>query len=73
MQQQGVKNIALVYNKIESSELVNITHYLSKRLAELLPNVPVLDFIVNHTLLDSKSRHWPASKISQWFISQSFS
>jgi len=72
MQNQGVKNIALIYNKIQSSELISVKHYVSKRLAELLPNVPVLDFIANHTQLDSKSKHRSATKISQWFNSQSF-
>ena len=73
MQQRGIANIALVYNKIESSELVNVKHYLTKGLAELLPNVPVLDFIVNHTRLDGKTKHQSAIKISQWFSSLSFS
>ncbi len=71
MQQGGIKNIALIYNKIESSELVNVKHYLSKRLAELLPNVPVLDFIANHTQLDNRTKQQSAAKISQWFNSQS--
>ena len=43
MQQQGVQNIALIYNKISPSELVSIKHYVSKRLAELLPNVALLN------------------------------
>lgn len=72
MQQRGIKNIALIYNKIEASELVNTKHYLSKRLTELLPNVPVLDFITNHTQLYGETKHHPLLKISQWFNSQSF-
>ena len=72
MQQGGIKNIALIYNKIESSEFVSIKHYVSKRLAELLPNVPVLDFIANQTQLDDRTKYHPASKISQWFNSQAF-
>ena len=73
MQQQGIKNIALIYNKILPSELVSIKQYVSKRLTELLPNVPVLDFIANHTQLDSKSKRRSATKISQWLNSQAFS
>jgi len=69
MQNQGVKNIALIYNKIQPSELVSVKHYVSKRLAELLPNVPVLDFIVNHTQLSNQAKHRLAMKISQWFNS----
>ena len=72
MQRGGIKNIALVYNKIEPSEPNSIKHYLSKRLAELLPNVPVLDFIANHTQLDNRTKQQSAAKISQWFNSQLF-
>ena len=70
MQQGGIKNIALIYNKIESSELVSVKHYVSKRLTVLLPNIPVLDFIAKQTQLDDGAKHLPVSKISQWFNSQ---
>ncbi len=73
MHQQGIQNIALIYNKISPSELVSVKYYVSKRLAELLPNVPVLDFITNHTQLDSQSRQQSVTIISQWLNSQSFS
>ena len=73
MQQQGIQNIALIYNKIEPSELIRVKQHLSKRLTELLPNVPVLDFIVNHTQLDSQAKQQSAAKISQWFCAQPFS
>ena len=72
MQQRGIKNIALIYNKIESSELVNIKHYLSKRLAELLPRVPVLDFIANYSHIDNQIKQHSAAKIYQWFYSQAY-
>ena len=72
MQQQGIKNIALIYNKIQSSELISIRHYVSKRLAELLPNVPVLDFIANHTQLHIGTKQHSAAKIYQWFNNQAF-
>jgi len=70
MQQRGIKNIALVYNKIESSELDSIKHYLSKRLAELLPNIPVLDYIAIRTPMDNRTKQQSAVKICQWFNSQ---
>ena len=73
MQQQGIKNIAIVYNKIPSSELISIKRYVSNRLSELLPNVPILDFIVNHSQLTSQAKHQSATKISHWFNSLSFS
>ena len=73
MQQHGIQNIALVYNKISPSELISVKHYISKRLTELLPNVPVLDFIASQALADNQFKHPFASKISQWFLSQPFS
>jgi len=72
MRQRGIKSIALVYNKIDLSELENIKHYLNKRVAELLPNVPILGFIVNHAPLDNRTKQQTVAKISQWFNSQSF-
>ena len=71
MQQQGIENIALIYNKIQPSELVNVKYYVSKRLSELLPNVPVLDFIAEHKQLDSQAKHPSADKVSQWLNAQS--
>lgn len=69
MQRQGIQNIALIYNKISPPELISVKHYVSKRLTELLPNVPVLDFIANHTQLDRKTKLHSAATISQWFHS----
>lgn len=70
MQQRGIKNIALVYNKIEASELASVKHYISKRLAELLPNIPVLDYITSQPQLNDRTKHHPVSKIFRWFNSQ---
>lgn len=70
MRQQGIQNIALIYNQIPPSELVNIKHYVSKHLAGLLPNTPVLDFIATHAQLDSQTKHQLAAITSQWFSSQ---
>lgn len=72
IQQSGIKDIALVYNKIEPSELVTVKHYLSKRLAELLPNIPVLDFIPNYTQLNGGNKQLSTDKIYQWFNSHVF-
>jgi len=72
MRQQGIKNLGLIYNKIHPSKLVSIKHYVSKRLAELLPNIPVLDFIVNHTQLDNQAKRKSAAIVCKWFKSQSY-
>jgi len=73
MRQQGIKNIALIYNEIQPSKLISIKYYVSKRIAELLPNVPVLDFIANHTQLDSQAKSQSTTIICQWFNSLSSS
>jgi len=72
MQQRGIKNIALVYNKIEPPEFVRDKHYVGKCLKKLLPNVPVLDCITNHTQLDNRTKQQSATKITQRFNSQPF-
>lgn len=70
MQQQGMQNIALVYNKIQPAEQISIKQHLSKRLAELLPDIPVLDFIASHRQLNSQKKHQSAAKIWPWFVAQ---
>jgi len=72
MQQQGIKNLALAYNKIEASELVAVKTYLTKRLAELLPNIPIVDFIAYHARVDSKAKHLSATNIYQWIAFQAY-
>lgn len=67
MQQRGVKDLGLVYNKIRLGELDNIKYYLKKRLTELLPNIPILDFIAEHRQLDEQAKQQSAEKICQWF------
>ena len=72
MQQRGIQNIALVYNKIEFTELANVKHYVTKRLSEMLPQVPVLEFIANQTSLDRLRKQQSAAAISQWFLKDLF-
>lgn len=69
MQQRGTENIALVYNKIELPEISTVSYYVRKRLAQLLPTIPILDFIAHHSSLDSQSIHISADKIYPWFNS----
>lgn len=72
MQQKGVQKIALIFNKIPPEQLADIRHYVTKRLAVLLPNVPVLDFVAHHPKLNIQVMHQSAAFISQWFHSQPF-
>lgn len=67
IQQQGIHNIALIYNKIQPAHRESVKHCLSKRLAELLPNVPVLDFIDMQQKLDIQTKHASAAAIYRWF------
>ncbi len=50
MQQQGLANIGLIYNKIPCSAMTEIKTHLSKRLPELLPGVTLLGFIGNDAI-----------------------
>ena len=70
LQQQGLKNIALIYNKIAARAVSDTKYYLGKRLAELYPDIPVLDFIASHAPLDNQYKRQSAEKISQWFFAQ---
>jgi len=72
MQQRGIKNIALIYNKIEPSELVKVKYYVGKCLGKLLPKVPVLDFIPHHEQLGNRTKQQSVAKITQWFNSHLF-
>lgn len=72
LQRQGIQKIALVYNKIEITELDCIQHYVRKRLAELLPDIPVLEFIAYHTRQDHQTKQHSTHKILQWFNSLTF-
>lgn len=72
MQQGGIKNIALAYNKIDASELVTVKHYVNKRIKGLLPHIPILDFIANHKPLDDETKQNSAAKIYQWINSLVF-
>jgi len=70
MQQQGLHKIALIYNKIAPAERVSIKHYVSTRLATLLPDIPVLDFIANGTPLTRQFKQQAAVNIRPWFERQ---
>ncbi|MGR9074186.1 MAG: dethiobiotin synthase [Gammaproteobacteria bacterium] len=71
LRQKGIDNIALVYNKIPTSEFDLMRYYLSKRLSELLPDIPVLDFIPAISELDQRAKHESAGRIHRWLKSLS--
>lgn len=71
LKRQGIQNIALLYNKIPVAEFIDIKHFINKRLKELLPDIPVLDFITYCTKLDRNNKHQSAANICQWFCCQS--
>lgn len=47
MQQGGIADIGIIYNKIPLAAMAEIKNYLTKRLPELLPKVTLLGFIGN--------------------------
>lgn len=49
MQAQGLQSIGVIYNHIRPNALAEMEYYVSKRLAQCLPEVMVLGFIGEHT------------------------
>lgn len=47
MQQKGIADIGIIYNKIPSAAMAEIKKHVTKRLPELLPKVTLLGFIGN--------------------------
>lgn len=64
IQSKHQQNIGLIYNKIPPSELAVMQHYVSKRIAQLLPNTTPLGFIAHHDLFFTEQS---SKQIAAWF------
>jgi len=69
MQQKGLSNIGIIYNKIPLSAFAEIKKYVTKRLPELLPNVTLLGFIGEEQLVETHSQEYAGEDIARWFTS----
>jgi dethiobiotin synthetase len=67
MQNKGLTNIGIIYNKIPLSAYADVKKYVTKRLPELLREVTLLGFIGNDQIAESCLKDNFSAEIAQWF------
>jgi dethiobiotin synthetase len=67
MQQKGLRNIGIIYNKIPVTAIAEIKMYVTKRLPELLPEVTLLGFIGNDPFVENLLKNNASEDIARWF------
>jgi dethiobiotin synthetase len=69
MQNKGLTNIGIIYNKIPLSAFAGIKKYVTKRLPELLPEVTLLGFIGKAGIVETRMQSNVSEDMAQWFSS----
>ncbi len=69
MQNKGLTNIGIIYNKIPLSAFAGIKKYVSKRLPELLPEVTLLGFVGDDPFVETCLKDNSSEAIARWFSS----
>ena len=69
MQNKGLTNIGIIYNKIPLSAFAEIKKYVTKRLPELLPEVTLLGFIGKEQIVETHLQDNVGEEIARWFSS----
>lgn len=67
IQNKGITEIGLIYNKIPLEYLCDVKRYVTKRISELLPNATPLGFIGTEQVLASDLDNNSSSAIANWF------
>jgi dethiobiotin synthetase len=67
MQNKGLANIGVIYNKIALLALPEIKKYVTKRLPELLPEIKLLGFIGNEQPAETRFDENIIENIAHWF------
>ncbi len=67
MQNKGLTNIGIIYNKIPLSAIADIKKYVTKRLPELLPGVRLLGFIGQGKIVETCLKDNPGEALAAWF------
>lgn len=67
MQNKGLTNIGIIYNKVPLSAFFEIKKFITKRLPELLPEVTLLGFVRDDQIAESCLKDNSSAKIAQWF------
>jgi dethiobiotin synthetase len=69
MQQKGLNNIGIIYNKIPLLAVAEIKKYVKKRLPELLPEVMLLGFLAEDPFIEASLKDNSSEAIARWFSS----
>ena len=69
MQQKGLNNLGIIYNKIPLSAFAEIKKYVTKGLPELLPKVTLLGFLAEDLFVETSLKDNSSEQIAQWFSS----
>ena len=69
MQNKGLTNIGIIYNKIPLSAFADMKKYVTKRLPELLPEITLLGFIGKDQIVETYLQDNSSEDIAQWFSS----
>jgi dethiobiotin synthetase len=69
MQNKGLTNIGIIYNKIPLSAFADMKKYVTKRLPELLPEITLLGFIGKDQVVETYLKDNFSEDIAQWFSS----
>jgi len=69
MQNKGLTNIGIIYNKIPLSAYADVKKYVTKRLPELLREVTLLGFIGNDQIDETHLNNNSGEEIAHWFSS----
>ena len=67
MQNKGLTNIGIIYNKIPLATIAEIKKYVTKRLPELLPDVTLLGFIGKERIVETYLKNHVTEDIAPWF------
>ena len=67
MQNKGLTNIGIIYNKVPIPAFFEIKKFITKRLPELLPEVTLLGFVRDDQIAESYLKDNSSAKIAQWF------
>ncbi len=69
LQNKGLTNIGVVYNKIPLEAFAEIKNHVTKRLSELLPEITLLGFIGMEQVVETQLKNMTNEEIAHWFSS----
>jgi dethiobiotin synthetase len=67
LKNKGIQNTGIIYNNITRDELEEIKPYVTRRIAELIPDAVLLGFIDHDPEIDDRLQNGELFRIAQWF------